>query len=353
MCLKQWSYEKDSYLMERGQLFIKNNFQFLDDIEGAKNFMTVGFEILLFPLLDEAMHKEIISMDQIDKYVEFYLEERKHKIEKIKYCEGLSSQKLTGKVWLFSLEGLGDLYSVRQIESMFSANGLIAGSYESTAFALIKGIDNSESYSHIAKNVTDNNGGVDSLFKVEIFDLSWSLAALHFAGYPIDAKILERHFDRLESIWSEHEGMIGGSVHALPPDADDISNTLMILTIAGRLKGREALQTLIKFFRDHYFVTYEAEQTPSLTTNAHCLLALSQYQQFEDISEMSNKCVHWFKNWIIANKYKFYDKWNLSRYYGMSMAILALVHFDIDFVSHIVAMIIDEQRSDGGWGIQS
>ena len=281
--------------------------------------MTAGFELILPVLLGEARDLGLIF--NCNDLVQVYIKERNEKLSKISMGEKLIGD-LSRKVWYYSLEGLSDIYSTECIKLMIRNNGLICGSYGATAYALRKGINNQDSYEQIRRIVFENGGGVPNAFKCEIFDLSWSLNTLYYSGYPLDSKLIYAHVDKLERVWAAHKGMVGGSVNGLPPDADDISNTLSILTLTGRLGSRGDLKSLLKFLRGDYFVTYEAERTPSLSTNVHSLLALAHYQQYYDIREISERVFKWLKSKLVENQFMFQDKWHLSRYYSMNKVII-------------------------------
>ena len=190
-----------------------------------------------------------------------------------------------------------------------------------------------------------------------VFDLSWSINALYLSDYPIKNGKLNTHIELLASIWKNNKGMVGGTPYdGLPPDADDISNTLLALKVTNSLPENETTQTLEPFFKGQHFVTYEAETQPSLTTNIHCLIAMRHFTQSSNglgkFDDTLAKCVEWTKETIIKNDFSFEDKWNISKYYAMSRALIAFVNLDLDFSNEILKRMIDEQNSDGGWGKQ-
>ena len=351
ICLKFWNYPGDKTLIENGCYYLRCN---LDKLEMPNDYITVGFELLLLTLLDEAKELGISINSRViasnSKVIAVCKKERADKISKIENCQK-SIKDLKRKAWLYTLEGIGEKYSNDEIKSMIPYNGIICGSYGATAYALLRGIENERGYIEIRKTIHENRGGVPTQKKLDIFDLSWSLKMLYLSGYPLNSNLATIHLDKLEKIWIQHKGMVGGSIDGLPPDSDDISSSLSVLTLAGRLGSSNDIITLLTFFQGDYFVTYEAERTPSISTNAHCLFALAHYQQYPNIVDMSNKVLKWIKNHIIANDYKFQDKWHISRYYLMNELIFALTYFDKELTSHIFNMLIEEQNIDGGWGI--
>ena len=144
---------------------------------------------------------------------------------------------------------------------------------------------------------------------------------------------------------------MGGTTSGLPPDADDIANTLLVLKLTHRLTDKESTESLIRFLREDYFITYEAEFQPSLTTNINCLIALSHFNKDSRLGMLRNKVNQWTKDYIIRNKFTFEDKWHLSKYYGLSRALIAFMYNDLEFGNTILDMIKFEQNEDGGWGM--
>ena len=337
-------------MIEKGAQFIVKNLVQISNLEEIKRILTPGFELILPTLVDES--KKFGLEFGSDNIIDLYREEKRKKLKKIKLFE--SDRDMKGSCpWYFNLEGFN--YTKEKIVGMFDSNGLICGCYSATAFALCQGIDSPKSLAQIRKVVDENKGGVPNIYSLVVFDLAWSLNFLHFSGYPIRSEILDTHIEKLASIWEENKGLVGGTITGLPPDADDTSNVLLILKLTDRFIDEESKNGLMRFFNGKYFTTYEAEMQPSLTTNINCLIAMIHFKNensnyvFEKEIEIVSK---WIKFEINKNDYRFDDKWHLSKFYGMSRALIAFLYCDFNFSEVILNRIIESQNYDGGWGIE-
>ena len=349
ICLKQWNYIDDQDIIAQGVKFIKNNLIHIGNLNEIKSQLSAGFELLLPALIDESNQMGLYFGS--DGVIDEYRKEKERKVKMIKYCEQSNRDMPGFGSWYFSLEGLGSLYTNEQIEGMIDSNGLICGCYSATAFALIRGIESKASLEQIREIVNNNQGAVPTVCPMRVFDLAWSINYLYFSGYPISNTKLDTHLESLSSIWNEKKGLVGGTTSGLPPDADDISNTLLVLKLTDRLTEEEPTKSLMRFFRGGYFISYEAEIQPSLTTNINCLIALSHLNMDAPLVNTRNIICEWTKNYIIENNYSFEDKWHLSKYYGMSRSLIAFLYNDLEFGKTILEKIKSEQNNDGGWGM--
>ena len=349
ICLKQWNSSSDEQRITDGQRFLQDNLIYLKESEELQYKMPIGFEFILPSLIDEA--KEMGLEFGSDDVIEIYRAEKQRKFKYIKKWNDDGNDISKVKPWYFSLEALDGLYSNEQIERLIADNGMICASYAPTAYALFKGIDSPKGLQHIRSVVAENGGGVLKVHKFPNFELSWSINVLSHSGYNIESEILQVHLNYLEEVWKKQSGIIGACKY-LPPDSDTTSNTLLALSETKRVTDRESVNGLLKYLKNKYFVTHEAEKEPSLSTNLHCLLALRNFQQFEDIRQMSKEVAEWTKTLIIDNNLEFEDKWHCSPLYPMSRALIAFEFFDPIFAEKIFDLILDKQNSDGGWGLK-
>ena len=144
ICLKQWNCKEDQEQIEKGVQFIKHNLIQLDELDKLKSQMSVGFELLLPALIDEANVNGFVFHH--DEIIQKYRTERKVKLDKIEKCEKFCKWVSGFGAWYFNLEGLATKYKDNQIEEMIGRDGLICGCYSATAYALWRGIESRESF---------------------------------------------------------------------------------------------------------------------------------------------------------------------------------------------------------------
>ena len=351
LCFKQWNLEEDRKRITDGQRYVKEKLLFLHKPEEAQDQMTIGFELILPRLIDES--KRIGLEFGSETLIGQYRVERERKINAIKKCESRVILKPHEKPWYFTLEALEwnrfPTEEFEAIKKIMAENELICGSYAPTAFAMTKGIPSPCSLKHISEIVAENDGGVIEVVKCPNFEISWSIGTLILSGFKIE-KYLDSSLDYLEEVWKSKKGWIGASNY-LPPDADDISNALFVLSETRGVKDLASLESLLQFKRDDSFITFQAENHRSLSSNINALIALRNFRQYQDIDEMSMAVAEWTKKWIIGKEFKFEDKWHSSQYYSMCRALIAFVSYDLGFAKELFDKILKAQNEDGGWGM--
>ena len=345
ICLKQWDFEEDRDRLENGLSFIRKNLFHLDKMGSMRDSMTVGFEYIFPKLIFEA-NELGIHLEESEEFTAILLRETEKKINKIEYA---IKMKMTGP-WLFNLEGL-NLYSVTDMKSMINSDTCsINCSYSATAFALYKGVTSQDSMECLGHIIDENDGGVPAFYKMKVFDLSWSIAYLMWAGVDIKHPAIRPHLDFLENLWIKEKGMLSGvGSDAFTPDADDIAMTTYVLSADNRIKGIDSLKSLLSFFRENYFITWEAETHPSFTVNIHALIALKNYQD-ESLVIVRSKTYEWLKKALQETGLKIHDKWHYSHYYVLSRAVIAMENIDSEISKTIFEYLLNNQRQDGGWG---
>ena len=205
-----------------------------------------------------------------------------------------------------------------------------------------------DSLNHIDHIIRVNGGGIPSVYCVQPFDLAWSLSNLIFVNFNIHHPVLKKHFDKLLNIWNLNCGSIPAAV-GLPGDADDTACALFALHEYNDIM---TFSTLMKFFRNDYFQTFEHEYQPSISTNINCLISLNSFQEkYTDIKLIVEKVSSWTKNKIIESKFQIFDKWHCSIYYPLSRALIAFTKIDSDFAIKILEFVVENQNKDDGWGM--
>jgi halimadienyl-diphosphate synthase len=184
--------------------------------------------------------------------------------------------------------------------------------------------------------------GFTYLHPFENFETAWVLDALAplVEGNPLAAFLL----DRLDQAWTEM-GM-AWSTECEVTDGDDTAVTLALLTRAGRIMGTQIFEL---YETPDYFQTFVFERNPSVTTNAHILLALRQYPSTPERRRMIVKIVNYLRA-ARGGKAYWDDKWHASPYYATDRALAALSGLAPELVRPAVEWILGQQHDDGSWG---
>ena len=112
------------------------------------------------------------------------------------------------------------------------------------------------------------------------------------------------------------------------------------------------LDSLLHFFYQDHFCTYNKERNPSISANINTLIALKSYSnrtnQIPGFDEYVSRLVTKY-NSLKINCVE--DKWHLSPFYATSRAVFALHSLDNDLAEICVNRMIETQNSDFGFGI--
>ncbi|PYH68077.1 uncharacterized protein BO88DRAFT_343363, partial [Aspergillus vadensis CBS 113365] len=154
-------------------------------------------------------------------------------------------------------------------------------------------------------------------------------------------------------------------------DADDTAKALLLL----RLLGLQACpDSLIGKFESHdHFLTFGIERNPSISTNAHILLALLHMENNSTYIFQIEKCVRFLcRAWWESDGF-LQDKWNISPYYPVMLICEGMVDYihkwdSGDFatsnstgldprvplvVHQALTKLLQTQNADGSWGPRS
>jgi halimadienyl-diphosphate synthase len=190
----------------------------------------------------------------------------------------------------------------------------------------------------------DIPGVVPTVWPIYRFEQPWGLFALLTTGlisHPALQEVVRPQLDDLHRALRP-EGL--GMSDAFIFDGDITSTTLALLASTGREVDSRILEP---FQRAGLFITYAHELQPSLTTNAHGLLALSVLggdtsQSLRFLRERRGPDGVWRG-----------DKWHGSWLYTTSQVLLALARASggEELYQSGAEALIARQREDGGWGV--
>ena len=346
ICLKQWNFEEDRDRLEKGLSFMRKELFHLEKLNSMRDKMTVGFEYILPKLISEA-YDFGIDLRESEKITALLLKETEKKMNKIDYAIKMNVKG----PWLYNLEGL-NLHSIKEMKSLINPDTcLINCSYSATAYAIYRGVICESSKECLGHTIDANDGGIPTSYQMKVFDLSWSIAYLIWAGVDVNHSAFGPHLDFLEKLWIKEKGMLSAvGSDVLTPDADDIAMTAYVLSADNRIKGIDSLKSLLSFYREDYFITWEAETNPSFSVNIHAMIAMKNYQDEESLVRIRSETYKWLKKCLEEKCLKIHDKWHSSHYYLISRALIAIEYIDFEMSKTIFEYLFNSQRKDGGWG---
>jgi squalene-hopene cyclase-like protein len=222
-----------------------------------------------------------------------------------------------------------------------------------------------EAVRYLQEVAAGHGGAVPSVIPITQFERAWVLnwlAPLDVAAPPGVVASLAASLGEL--------GTSGGA--GLPPDADTTSVALVVLQ-------RHDLDCLFHYETETHFCTWPGERTPSVTTNAHVLDALSSrlrnrstvpgppteppsaYDEppsaYDDKARRYATTRDKLTRWLCELQSPagwWTDKWHASAYYATVCCALALSRVPSPAaraaVRRATAWVLATQRLDGSWG---
>jgi hypothetical protein len=189
------------------------------------------------------------------------------------------------------------------------------------------------------------SGVVPTVWPIDRFEQVWALYALFAVDLlhheSLRDLVLLQIDDLRRAVRPEGMGMSDHFIH----DGDMTSTALAMLAAFGRPIDVDVLD---RYERGHHFVTYEHELQPSVTTNAHAMLALAVAGRGG-----AKASVHSFLlgqqsrdgRWML-------DKWHGSWLYPTSQVVVALARAGVaEPLRRALDALVHQQNEDGGWGI--
>jgi hypothetical protein len=260
----------------------------------------------------------------------------------------LSAQHTVPLKVLHSLEVAGDLaLGARGVPRALS--GAVGASPAATAAWLgPRPVDRTQpALRYLHAIAAQHRGPVPSVTPITSFERAWVINSLAMADIRFTAprRLVNEMLDSVGP-----RGVAGGS--GLPQDADTTSGMLCALGHAG-VSSR--LGVLRRFDASTHFHTWINERTPSPTTNAHVLAALTQIgaRQSAWRRQAVQRTAMWLRDQQGADG-AWSDKWHASPYYSTMCCVAALRHVPAghagDAVDRAVGWVLASQRRNGSWG---
>lgn len=331
MALKEINYQKYRTRIEKGEEFLWENVHLLE----KDSYRLIGSELLLPSLIEQA---EFMGLN-VPSQKGIYREEKRTKLERID--KSLWYSPLT--TLSFSLEFLGDDVDIGSLYYAQLSNGSVANSPSATAFFLKHMIDErAASYLNEILSLTQD-GSVVTVYPIDVFEYGWTLYNLMLAGLYFErfAEICDFLYRNLG------KSGVGCSSESPVADADDTAVVLKVLHDMGYLVDAQILE---EYDRGDYFLTFNFELDPSISTNIHVLDFYSGSDEIPNCEEKIERIVRFLKQKM--NEQGFWvDKWHVSPYYPTGHAVLALCDIDQSLAEKAVDWILNSQNENGTWGV--
>jgi halimadienyl-diphosphate synthase len=334
LALKENDNSKDNKRIEAGVRFLW---------QGVANLIsdpndTIGFPVLCAGLLQEARQ---MGLD-VPKQAYFDLAIIEKKLNKL----GSDNSLWQGQSIAFSLEGI--IRNQMNDEPHFlSKNGSVLGSPSATA-ALVKYMttNNTKPLSFLLNTIGgQSDGGSPAIMPIDIFEIAWTFNQLRLVdALDYSDPRVKGHLDFLWNNWNPEYGASPSTASALC-DLDDTATVFAVLAAAGYPVDAEVFQF---YEREDHFMCFPNEADPSWSAVIRLLLALNEVKDHPKKKHWQQKILA-----ILHKEFLCYDKWHVSPYYLLSMAVIALCRVDRELASYYVKWLTCTQRTNGGWGQQS
>lgn len=329
LALAEWDQDGgDEHAIERGLGYI---WEKADQLEHEQE--TIGFEVILPALVRECREFGLaLPLPAFERY-------ERMQVEKLAMIspDMLYSRNTT---LAFSLEFMGDHFSVEEASLLQESNGSVAVSPSATAYFLTKWPDNAAARRYMTEVARAYGGKAPQMFPFDIFETAWSLWNLFLAGIEgYDHGIAQRTGD-LKALWDRGKGTSSSSDFSVV-NADDSAMVFRVLRLAGLDPDPGPLY---QFEGEDHFICHSFERNPSMSANIHILEALKGVD-----GHATDKVLRWLRSVQVEGGY-WIDKWHVSPYYPTAHAVIALMGVDPDLATSAVQWILDTQRPDGGWG---
>ncbi|MEV6716308.1 prenyltransferase/squalene oxidase repeat-containing protein [Lentzea sp. NPDC051208] len=246
-----------------------------------------------------------------------------------------------------------ELFDLPECTPPTPATGHVGGSPAATAAALARASNPwPEAVDYLSHGARVLDGGQPHTAPIPVFDRVWVLTSLLRSGFTPSYEDREQIVEYLRSQLAP-EGLAAGV--GLPIDSDDTAAVLFLLS----LLGADADPTcLLTFEADTRFTVYHAvERTPSVSTNAHVLEALTAAANVDPGRTRLRTAAAKAQAFLLDTQLddgSWVDKWHASPFYATACAALALDYADragsVMSLRRVIDWLLDSQRPDGAWG---
>ncbi|WP_157620603.1 hypothetical protein [Synechococcus sp. PCC 7335] len=263
-----------------------------------------------------------------------------------------------------ALEGWADGQRlVHHIALTLDPTQLVGSSPSATAYLLRAGGLNEDQRISLKKTLRQaqvEDRGYPATTPVSSFTSLWKM----YYGLSTGGDTTHEHAQVFDALIRCHRPIAGiGCNPEFIADADDTAIALLLAAKLGRVKTANILaNALLENFYEvgsGFFRTYPFEMTVSISTNARVVEALRTAAPFLAQSGIFGsryaKAYHSTAQFVLDNAWQ-RDKWHVSPYYAMHACSQALqtrggLGGQCSWHQEKLQQLLDEQHSDGGWGI--
>ncbi len=307
---------------------------------------TIGFEVLVPPLLLSAGALETLQKVQTDKrdILAHIIRKRSAKLATLprnminRFITVAHSAEMAG------LDG----QHLLDIDNLQEVNGSIGHSPSATAyFTLYTRYGNLPALQYLQKTVRRlASGGAPVIAPTDVFETTWVLYNLTLAG-PLEPQYQPRYRELLDFLyrtWAPGLGIPQASQYT-PRDSDDSGLVYTLLTPHGYTLDIEAL---FHYESPGHFRCFVVESNPSISANVHVLNAL-RIAGYPLSHPTVQKILRFLERTRTPRPFWF-DKWHTSPYYPTSHTIITCTGYDNNFIQSSINWLLETQRPEGAWG---
>jgi halimadienyl-diphosphate synthase len=312
----------------------------IDSLKADPAGETVGFELIVPTLLEEAQKLGAIRQDGLDLL-------RKLNPRRRAKMSALPEKTINRFVTVaFSAEMAGtDGRHLLDIKRLKEINGSVAVSPSATAYFLLY-IDRQDSQALDYVREAAPAGKAPNVSPFDVFEQAWALWNLALTEV-LDNEMMSlcaKPLDSLESAWKPGSG-IGFASEYTPNDGDD---TGLVYDVLARFERAVDLDAVLHYEHVYYYKCFDLESTPSVSANIHILGALRQ-AGLKSQDPLVQKALIFLEH--VRSKDAFWiDKWHASPYYPTAHAIVACAGYANELAVNAVRWILDTQNANGSWG---
>jgi halimadienyl-diphosphate synthase len=315
-----------------GAEFVSHTF---DRVHSSQE-LTIGFELVAPTLIREACESGL-KLKGLLPVADLLRQEKRKRLPDAMIYEPSSSAS-------FSLEFLGEDLDPDRAQRLVLSDGSVGASVAATAYYAMHTCDE-RALRHL-RCVVDAFGpaNIPYAWPVTIWPGMWALKHFRIGGVPLSVGKEQRFLDLIASSFNTN-GVTW--CERLPyADSDDTS---MALHLLGERASAAQWALLDGFEVSTGFLGFLGERGPSVSANAHVLMALVGGFH-PDAARMARKAAAF----LLDNRHAegaWFDKWHASPLYPTSRAVMALLkHDSAEHVEVSIRWLLANQRSDGSWG---
>lgn len=302
----------------------------------SETIETIGFELTFLNLLDEA-EKLHLNLVYDCAAVRYYRELRRKKLS------------LLGNIMFSSLTTLSHSLEAFPFPKELDLNGILfpngsSGNSPAATAAIARNFDAARPAAYLR---TFEMKPIASIYPFEIFEMAWILYNFYHAGALHQLNVTRE----AEHLWAHWNKFGAASISDTFPiiDSDDTAVVFIVLKVLGYPVESKVFN---QFEIRDWFKCFDLERNPSISANIHILEASKHFSDSDQALRVQAKIVRFLRDTIKPNGC-WVDKWHISPLYCTAHAVLALCDIDSELCNRALRYILDNQREDGGWGVNS